>query len=114
MARPMMRTARVSSGPPMVIGAYLGLDESNCVRRTAPSTSCGWLTRLMVTLSVLFLKFSKNRCTSLFMHQNGCKTEEGGSTMKTRQIIAAIRRLLESANARQLELILRIVKAILK
>lgn len=48
------------------------------------------------------------------MHQNGCKTEEGGSTMKTRQIIAAIRRLLESANARQLELILRIVRSIVK
>lgn len=34
--------------------------------------------------------------------------------MKTRQIIAAIRRLLDTANVRQLELILRIVKAILK
>lgn len=49
-----------------------------------------------------------------FMHQHGYKTKEGGSIMKTRQIIAAIRRLLDTANVRQLELILRIVRSIVK
>ena len=39
--------------------------------------------------SILFLKFSPNRYIP-FMHQHGCKTKEGGSIMKTRQIIAAI------------------------
>lgn len=44
----------------------------------------------------------------------GTKQKKGGSIMKTRQIIAAIRRLLDTANMRQLELILRIVRSIVK
>lgn len=34
--------------------------------------------------------------------------------MKTQKIIAAIRRLLDTANARQMELILQIIEEILK
>lgn len=49
-----------------------------------------------------------------FEHPYGCKTEEGGTDMKTQKIIAAIRRLLDTANARQMELILHIIEEILK
>lgn len=61
-----------------------------------------------------FLKCYKNRYTSILCTSMGTKQKKGGSIMKTRQIIAAIRRLLDTANMRQLELILRIVRSIVK